>query len=105
MAGRLQMALFIGLVIDAGSWLRAQLKLLVGGLDFPPSVSLPRSLLELSHHMMARFQEEVFHTGRQELKSSQGSTVILATFYWSNQVRGPVQMCLSMGGMARPHCK
>lgn len=36
MAGRPQMALFVGLAIGASSWLRAQLKLLVQGLAFPP---------------------------------------------------------------------
>ena len=88
MAGRPKMALFLGLAIGAGSRLRAQLKLQVGGLVFPPCEPplkpswaftqyggwVPRSVL---------YKEA-------EAEDLSGSTVAPATFYWSEQVMGPV---------------
>lgn len=109
MAGRSKVAFFPGLAIGAGSWLGAWLRLLVGGLSFPPCGpvygaswvlswcgvwtprrSIPNRKAETEDHSR-------FNLGRY--------TVTSTIFCWSKQVTGPVQIYLSVGGMAKAHCK
>lgn len=95
------MAFVIGLSVGAGFWLGAQMWLL-GARFFFTWASLWALLGFLS--MMARFQE-VLHSERQKLKLSQGLTITIAIFQWSEQVIGPVWILFSVERMARPWCK
>ena len=103
---RFQITFFTRLAIHAGSWLGAQVRLLVEGLGFPSCQSLYEPSWAFSQYDgWVPSYIEAFHTRRQKLKITQDATIMSTIFYWSRQVTRLVKIQLSVGGMERPHCK